>query len=605
MISVNIKKILILIFINFIMIYVVLNLSWSLISDPGGENVKTFKSDSKIQNSITLPFSKTFLHKGNNEINVNFEPIDTIDVKEPHLFIPFYEGVIKIFNYGDLIYDSEANGSLKNSTFLNSAFVALPKSKKIEIDIQFLKSKNVYLSISNVFYGPKDELINQHRNLTFYYSELRISIFGAQIFIITFLVFLTLSGGLDRRSITPIVILVFISGVGLSSQARVFTSIMHWYPYITLFAPVCCLGLRGFQLDIRRTQYNFFNKYIAAFTMYLTVALVSLIFGIKFIQYFNLYFTIPFIFIFLSFLFFSSLRSYYIKPKWSEAGFIAIVILVVTSILHDVLFRLGYTLNGIVISNLSISLLFFFVTSFYLSRVFQERIKLSQHTKILENSQEKLRLELSSYYKERESLLTEQAVLEEVARLNAELHDGIMTNVSMINALSESRADEDFLSINILSQSVMSEIRVLMLLQESEHTTLPSALSVLRTHIVEPAEQLGVDVSWSTIEIADLQKLDKYLVLETFRIFQEALHNSLIRAGSKKLTFRCLLGSDDNVIITLINAKGRTFDPNSPRGYGLTNMAARANKIGAALTINRSNGGATLVLNLPLNRKVL
>ena len=97
MISVNIKKILILIFINFIMIYVVLNLSWSLISDPGGENVKTFKSDSKIQNSITLPFSKTFLHKGNNEINVNFEPIDTIDVKEPHLFIPFYEGVIKIF----------------------------------------------------------------------------------------------------------------------------------------------------------------------------------------------------------------------------------------------------------------------------------------------------------------------------------------------------------------------------------------------------------------------------------------------------------------------------------------------------------------------------
>ena len=56
--------------------------------------------------------------------------------------------------------------------------------------------------------------------------------------------------------------------------------------------------------------------------------------------------------------------------------------------------------------------------------------------------------------------------------------------------------------------------------------------------------------------------------------------------------------------MTLINARGRSFDPNSPRGYGLTNMASRANKIGAALTIDGSNGGATLMLNLPLNQEV-
>ena len=121
---------------------------------------------------------------------------------------------------------------------------------------------------------------------------------------------------------------------------------------------------------------------------------------------------------------------------------------------------------------------------------------------------------------------------------------------------------------------------------------------------MEPAEQLGVDVSWSTIEISDLQNLDYYLVLEIFRIFQEGLHNALFRASSKKLVFRCFLESDGNLIMTLINARGRSFDPNSPRGYGLTNMASRANKIGAALTIDGSNGGATLMLNLPLNQEV-
>ena len=602
---INIKKILTLISIILITVYVLLSLSWSLISDPDGESVKTLKSSSKVQSSITLPFSKVFPHKGNDGLHIKFEPIDTIDLEEPHLFIPFYEGAVKIFNYDDLIYDSEINGTWKNATFLNSIFVALPKLEKIDININFPKSENIYLSMSNVFYGPKDELIDQHRILKSYYSELRISIFGAQIFIIVILFFLALNRSLDQSSITPIIILIYITGVGLSSQAGAFPFIKNWYPYITMFAPLCCLGLRGFQLDIRRTQYNFSKNYITAFTMCVMVASIGLFFGVEFIQYFNLYFTIIFIFIFLSFLLISSFRNYCVKPDWTEIGFIIIVALVIIAVLHDFSFRLGYTGNGVVISNISLYLLFFFVTIFYLLRVFKERIVLSEHAKILEKSQKNLRLELSSYYSEREGLLSEQAMLEEVSRLNAELHDGIMTNLSMISALSESRDGEDLLSINILSQSVMSEIRVLIMLKESEYATLPLALSVLRTHVVEPAEQLGVDVSWSTVEISDLQKLDKYLVLEIFRIFQEAFHNALFRAGSKKLTFRCLLGSDGNLIISLINAKGRTFDPNSPRGYGLTNMVARADKIGAALTIDKSNGGATLVLNLPLNRKAL
>ena len=604
MIAANIQKTLLLTFSILISIFVVVSFSWSLISDPDGEHVRLLKNKSEIQPSITLPFSKKFLHEGNPKLHIKLEPIETINVEEPYLFIPFYEGFIKIFNYDNLIYDSEINGNWKNLAFLNSVFIALPKSKKIEININFLKSKNAFLSMSDVFFGPADELRVKHRNLTSYYSELRVSIFGAQIFIVAIICLLTLKRSFDRNTLTPIVILIFISGLNLSSQAGAFPFVKNWYPYITLFAPVCCLGLRGFQLDIRDTQYDFLEKYIVVFTLCLAFASIGLFFGIKYVQYFNLYFTIPFVSFFLSFLVISSFTSYHFKSSWSELGFITIVLVVIISVLHDVSFRLGYTLNGVVISNISLSILFFFVTSFYLLRVFQERIDLSEHTKILEKYQTELRLELSSYYSERESLLSEQSALEEVSRLNAELHDGIMTNVSMISALSENQDDEDLNSINILSQSIMSEIRVLIMLKENEHATLPTALSILRTHIVEPAEQLGVDVSWSTIEISDLQNLDYYLVLEIFRIFQEGLHNALFRASSKKLVFRCFLESDGNLIMTLINARGRSFDPNSPRGYGLTNMASRANKIGAALTIDGSNGGATLMLNLPLNQEV-
>ena len=111
MIAANIQKTLLLTFSILISIFVVVSFSWSLISDPDGEHVRLLKNKSEIQPSITLPFSKRFLHEGNPKLHIKLEPIDTINVEEPYLFIPFYEGFIKIFNYDNLIYDSEINGN--------------------------------------------------------------------------------------------------------------------------------------------------------------------------------------------------------------------------------------------------------------------------------------------------------------------------------------------------------------------------------------------------------------------------------------------------------------------------------------------------------------
>ena len=66
MIAANIQKTLLLTFSILISIFVVVSFSWSLISDPDGEHVRLLKNKSEIQPSITLPFSKRFLHRLKN-----------------------------------------------------------------------------------------------------------------------------------------------------------------------------------------------------------------------------------------------------------------------------------------------------------------------------------------------------------------------------------------------------------------------------------------------------------------------------------------------------------------------------------------------------------
>lgn len=108
------------------------------------------------------------------------------------------------------------------------------------------------------------------------------------------------------------------------------------------------------------------------------------------------------------------------------------------------------------------------VATFYLVRLSTEKIELASHQSILENALRGLEDDLRKNFEENQILIREKVANQELSRINSELHDGIMTNISMIQALSEKASASRNLSINLLSKSIISEIRVLLMLRESK-----------------------------------------------------------------------------------------------------------------------------------------
>jgi signal transduction histidine kinase len=88
--------------------------------------------------------------------------------------------------------------------------------------------------------------------------------------------------------------------------------------------------------------------------------------------------------------------------------------------------------------------------------------------------------------------------------------------------------------------------------------------------------------------------------LHLFLVIQEAVSNCIQhgRAQEAKVSLKMLKQG----VRLSIRDNGRGFNPDTAKGtgHGLSNMAARAQKIGGRLTVlSKVNGGTRVVLNLP------
>jgi signal transduction histidine kinase len=92
-----------------------------------------------------------------------------------------------------------------------------------------------------------------------------------------------------------------------------------------------------------------------------------------------------------------------------------------------------------------------------------------------------------------------------------------------------------------------------------------------------------------------------------FRIFQEALNNSVRHAEAKNLSLS--LSFKDSIVEGLIEDDGRGFDPDSaqisdrsPRGLGLLGMLERAHQCGGQLRVHSSPGqGTRISISIPIS----
>jgi signal transduction histidine kinase len=93
--------------------------------------------------------------------------------------------------------------------------------------------------------------------------------------------------------------------------------------------------------------------------------------------------------------------------------------------------------------------------------------------------------------------------------------------------------------------------------------------------------------------------------IEALQIAREAISNALRHGGASQITVRMHKG--DGEICLLVQDDGKGFDPATGRegGHGMSNMRARAERIGASLRVASEPGhGTRIVANFPIPHAV-
>jgi PAS domain S-box-containing protein len=204
------------------------------------------------------------------------------------------------------------------------------------------------------------------------------------------------------------------------------------------------------------------------------------------------------------------------------------------------------------------------------------------------------------------------AALEERARISQDLHDGILQSLFAVGLTLE--ASKSMMSqrnrktsgppldqaIDQLNR-VMREIRNFIaglgsdLLQGKD---LPTALQ----HMLESLTQTQSHATHVRLAVEDraAQAVSAEQALHLFHVIQEAVSNC-IRHGRAQEASVSLKMLKQGVRLS-IRDNGRGFNPKAAKGigHGLSNMAARAQKIGGRFTVlSKVNEGTRIVLDLP------
>lgn len=548
---------------------------------------------------IQLPFSHHNLDNTVEPTILTFKTLNTMNIDRPYLYVPFYQTNLKIFANGVLAYDSEIDGKWRNATHLENVFVNLPKEKKIIITASINGNMTPSQSVSNFFVGPASKLKVFKTANEFYYYDLRTAFLGAQLCIIAMMLLASIPAGSIKPIITPLILLAFLCSVGLSSQANSFSIIQSFYPYLLSFTPLFALALLDFHSTIEKKKIELSKAYLATVIFCTCIILLSKTTNLFQIQLWNMSIIPPLMISVLIFTMTKSAIMFFKNGGTANALYLIVTFFALAAIIHDIAFLFGFSNNGIIISNIGTAFFFFMVATFYLVRLSTEKIELASHQSILENALRGLEDDLRKNFEENQILIREKVANQELSRINSELHDGIMTNISMIQALSEKASASRNLSINLLSKSIISEIRVLLMLRESKNTTLLMALSEIKRQLVDPAELMGVRFVWETKGLLYGPHLSRELILDIVRIIQEALQNALFRANSKFIIFKGELDIDGSIKLYLENREGKSFKKNSEKGFGIKNMFVRANKNNIELSLDGTSDGAILILRIP------
>ncbi len=193
-------------------------------------------------------------------------------------------------------------------------------------------------------------------------------------------------------------------------------------------------------------------------------------------------------------------------------------------------------------------------------------------------------------------------LLEERSRITRDMHDGIGGRLlSLLVRVRTGRLDIKEVEREV--QESLNDLRLIVDSLDNAGDSLDAALSSFRGRAEHQLTAASIRLDWMEEEHA-LQgvNLDPHATLNIFRILQEALANIVCHAGAKAVTISIARDGVGKELRIVVSDDGRgLFEPRARNGgKGLKHMAARAEALGARLTIEGERG-CRVSLEIPLN----
>jgi signal transduction histidine kinase/ligand-binding sensor domain-containing protein len=208
--------------------------------------------------------------------------------------------------------------------------------------------------------------------------------------------------------------------------------------------------------------------------------------------------------------------------------------------------------------------------------------------------------------KQRQQLAIQERVISERERISRDLHDNIGAQITyIISSMDWAKSQipkeneplqERFDHLRTNTQSLMSSLRDTIWTLNKKAISPQDFFDRIRQYVSYNIQRN------SAIEVAFFEQIESEkellpnIVLNLFRICQEAIQNVVKHADAQVLTISIICLENEKLKISIAD-DGKGFDEKNRRedSFGLDNMRYRATEIGAELTLRSEKGKGTVV----------
>ncbi len=219
-------------------------------------------------------------------------------------------------------------------------------------------------------------------------------------------------------------------------------------------------------------------------------------------------------------------------------------------------------------------------------------------SKTLAKRVEQKEAELKESYLQLAEQGRQQATFEERQRIMRDIHDGVGAHlVSLLNLTQ--RQDGVDARIAKESQMALDELRMAIDSLTPVEDDLELVLATLRYRMLPRLEENGLSISWDVETLPSLPNLTPSAILNIQRILLESFTNIIRHSSASHVIVKAIPEESGGIVISVTD-NGVGINALSSAGKGLANMQARAQAIGATLSIDSAIPQGTAVsLKLP------